>query len=307
MITSLRAFLVAFLVGVGALSAVSAPMLAQVKTPADSSRCDSVVAAAKVDSVPIGIFLSVGRLDGLLEPERAGTIVADIAAAFAPPRPFRLSVFSGPVRMRMFVPVTTDTAPDLRAPTVTGAYRFVAEKNGAVRSIMTSRGSLVTNFDSAAKTAIHAGGLVAGALSPPDDDDSMRVEVRFSTDSTVGSIRILSAYFPRMPVVDAVPRRTNPPAIFPEDEKADSTAAGDVVLRFVVDGTGTPVLGTAEAVRASSISFLRAAVTALPTQRFAPATIHGCTVSQRVDYPFSFVLPASDDDGGRSRERSIRH
>jgi TonB family protein len=94
-----------------------------------------------------------------------------------------------------------------------------------------------------------------------------------------------------MPVIDAMPRRDNPPAAFPEDEKADSVTSGEVVLRFVVDRTGTPDLATIELVRATSLSFARAAVMALPSQRFEPATIRGCAVAQAVDYSFGFVLP----------------
>jgi outer membrane biosynthesis protein TonB len=119
----------------------------------------------------------------------------------------------------------------------------------------------------------------------------MRVDVRLSTDSTADARRMIVATFPRMPVIDAMPRRDNPPAAFPEDERADSVTSGEVVLRFVVDRTGTPDLATIELVRATSLSFARAAVMALPSQRFEPATIRGCAVAQAVDYSFGFVLP----------------
>jgi outer membrane biosynthesis protein TonB len=114
--------------------------------------------------------------------------------------------------------------------------------------------------------------------------------VRFSTDSTIDGHRIIAATFPRMPVVDAVPKRDNPPPAFPEDEKADSVTSGEVVLRFVVDRSGTPDLATIELVRATSLSFAKAAVIALPSQRFEPATIRGCAVAQVIDYSFSFVV-----------------
>jgi len=128
-------------------------------------------------------------------------------------------------------------------------------------------------------------------LVPPDDDDSMSVDIRMSTDSSVDARRMIAATFPRMPVSDAIPRRDNPPAQFPEDEKADSVTAGEAVLRFVVDPAGVPNLATIELVRATSLSFARAAIVALPLQRFAPATIRGCPVAQAIDYSFSFVLP----------------
>jgi hypothetical protein len=153
------------------------------------------------------------------------------------------------------------------------------------------RASLVPGFDSAAVAAILDMGTFHDILVPPEGDDSMRVDVRLSTDSTADARRMIVATFPRMPVIDAMPRRDNPPAAFPEDERADSVTSGEVVLRFVVDRTGMPDMTTIELVRATSLSFARAAVIALPSQRFEPATIHGCAVAQAVDYSFGFVLP----------------
>jgi len=103
----------------------------------------------------------------------------------------------------------------------------------------------------------------------------------------------VDADFPRMPVVDAVPFRNNPPAAFPEVEKLDSASRGEVVLRFVVDRAGLPAMETIEVVRATAMTFLRAALTVLPDQRFTPARINGCAVAQEIYYPFSFVMPAS--------------
>jgi hypothetical protein len=118
----------------------------------------------------------------------------------------------------------------------------------------------------------------------------MRVDVRISTDSSADARRMIVATFPRMPVIDAVPKRDNPPPVFPEDERADSVTAGEAVLRFVVDRSGMPDMTTIELVRATSLSFARAAIIALPSQRFEPATIRGCAVGQAIDYSFSFVL-----------------
>jgi hypothetical protein len=66
-----------------------------------------------------------------------------------------------------------------------------------------------------------------------------------------------------------------------------------VVLRIVVDQSGGLAPGTIEVSRATNLDFLRAALTSLPAQRFAPATIRGCPVAQAVEYSFSFVLPES--------------
>jgi hypothetical protein len=258
----------------------------------DTSRCDSIVAAAGVDTVPVAIFLAVRRIDGAALPVMQAEMIADyIRAAFLPPSPFRLTTFSGPARMRVLRRVASDTASDLRAPMITGVYRFSASKRAVPIMPRIMRASLIPGFDSAAVAAILDMGTFHDILVPPEGDESMRVDVRLSTDSTADARRMIVATFPRMPVIDAMPRRDNPPAAFPEDERADSVTSGEVVLRFVVDRTGTPDLATIELVRATSLSFARAAVMALPSQRFEPATIRGCAVAQAVDYSFGFVLP----------------
>jgi hypothetical protein len=58
-----------------------------------------------------------------------------------------------------------------------------------------------------------------------------------------------------------------------------------------------------EVARATSIAFLRAALASLPTQRFAPARIHGCPVAQVVDYSFSFVQPDTKPPGATPESR----
>ncbi|HEX8945031.1 MAG TPA: energy transducer TonB [Gemmatimonadaceae bacterium] len=262
------------------------------RQPVDASRCDSIVAAARVDSVPVAVFLAVRRIDGAALPLAQAELIADyVRAAFVPPSPFRLTTFSGPARMRVLRPVMSDTTVDLRAPTVTGVYRFTATRQPGPIAPAIMRASLIPGFDSAAVVAIRGASGLRNVLVPPDDEDSMRVDVRISTDSSADARRMIAATFPRMPVIDAVPRRDNPPAAFPEDEKADSVTTGEVVLRFVVDRAGLPNMATIELVRATSLSFARAAIVALPSQRFQPATIHGCAVAQAIDYSFSFVLP----------------
>jgi hypothetical protein len=258
----------------------------------DAARCDSIVLAAKADSAPAALFLSAARIDaGELSPEQANLIASHIGAAFVTPKPFRLTVFTGPARMRTLRQLGADTTGELRAPTLSGIYRFTANAQGAVTSARTARASLMPGFDSAAVVAIHDVAFIPDLLVPPDHDDSMTVEVRFATDSMPGARRLTAGYFPRMPVVDAVPERANPAAIFPEEAKRDSVTTGQVVLRFVVDRSGAPALETIEIVRATSLPFVRAAIAALPLQRFTPATIHGCAVAQLIDYSFTFLLP----------------
>jgi hypothetical protein len=261
--------------------------------PADSARCDSIVASARVDSVRVGLFVSVARTDrGELESRGAAAIAQAVGIAFIPPHPFRLSVFSGPARTRLLRPMGSDSTAELRPPTLTGVYRFTAARRGVPTNMQTVRASLMPGFDSAARLAI-VSAVDAHMVAPPSDEDSMRVQVRFSSDSTSGAYRLFSADFPRLPIVDAVPKRENPPPVFPEDEKGDSTVTGEVVFRFVVDRDGLPAMETVELVRATSFSFAAAAFMVLPKQLFAPATIHGCSVAQRVDYPFTFAAPSS--------------
>jgi len=263
---------------------------AQEATPS-TARCDSIVAASRADSVAAALFLSVVRVDdGELSGPDGNSIVHAIAAAFIAPRPFRLSVFNGPVLTRILRARTSDTTSELQTPTVTGVYRVNVTKAAAITRLQVVRASLMPGFDSAAVAAIQAAATLH-ELASPAPDDSMRVEVRFSTDSLSGARRLISATFPRMPIVNTTPLRDNPPPIFPEEEKGDSTTTGDVLLRFVVDRDGKPFMETVELVRATSLSFVRAALAILPKQKFTPATIHGCAVSQRVDYPFTFAAP----------------
>jgi TonB family protein len=261
----------------------------------DTARCDAVIAAARVDSLGVGLFLAAHRADGPpLDPAQERQIVVSVGPAFQAPRPLRLNVFSGPGLTRSLRLIAADTATALRAPTITGVYRITATDSG-VAAVTVIRASLVRGFDSAAVDAIRTGAIANPAFVAPWGEDTMRVDISFSTDSSTGARRLVSASFPRMPVVDAAPLPGNKPAEFPEAAKADSVAGGEVVLRFVVGRDGTPDFDTIELVRASGHpAFTRAALRALAAHRFRPATIHGCAVAQQIDYAFNFSLP---DDG----------
>lgn len=255
----------------------------------DTTHCDSIVAAARVDSVEAGLFVSASRVTGAeLTAARVDRILSAVGTAFEPPRPFRLTVFGGDVQMRTLRPRTRSRAP-LRAPVLRGVYRVYTIRKGLDRVALV-RSALMPGFDSAAIEAIRWGGD-AGVLVPPRGEDSVALDIRFSSDSTAGARRIVMAVFPRMPVVDALPALDNPAPEFPDDERADSTTYGEVVFRLVVDRAGEPMMETVEVLRAASISFVRAAVKVLPKRRFVPATIHGCPVAQEVEYPMTFVLP----------------
>lgn len=253
-------------------------------------RCDSVVAKARVDSVPSAMFVSIKRTDG---GEWIGNedlqLLTTIAGVFKPPIPFRLNVFAGPAVTRTLRLRGADTASALRAPTVTGVYRVVADSAGTVKSIRIARVSLMPGFDSAVVSAIEQAATIKQLFKP--DGDSLRIEVRFSTDSTPGARRLFGATFPRFPVVDARPSPNNPMPAFPDSDRIAGTTSGEIVARFVVNRAGDPIGETIEIIRGNSIGFAREALTVFSAQRFTPATIHGCAVAQRIDYPFTFVLP----------------
>jgi TonB family protein len=271
------------------VATVAMALAAHAQTPGQV-RCDSIIAAARVDTVPVALFVRVERMDGAFPATLSRRIAQGVASAFVAPRPFRISVFAGGSQLRAFRRLAPDTVGELRAPTVTGVYRYTTTRDGLKRPVETVRTSLVPGLDSAIADAITFASTFDDARAIPDGD-SMRVDVRVATDSSAGALRFVTATFPRMRVVDAVPRRDNPAAEFPESAREDSISTGEVVLRFVVLSSGDIGAATIEVSRATNLDFLRSALKTLPAQRFSPATIHGCPVSQLVDYAFSFVQP----------------
>ncbi len=262
------------------------------QTVPDSIECERIVATARVDSALVGLFIAARRTDGEMPRQFERHIALSVGAMFSAPVPLRLSVFSGPARLHILRPVDGDTTTDLRAPTITSIVRVTAVRGDTAVDVSVVRRSLVIGFDSAVMAAVHNVARVPGAFLQEKGDDTMRVDIRVSTDSIDGAQRIISASFPRLPVVDAVPLR-NPPAVFPDEAKADSLDRGEVVFRLIVGQSGEVDLSTIEVLRATSLSFVRAALQALPQQRFRPAKVKGCPVAQEIDYPFAFVLPGS--------------
>jgi hypothetical protein len=258
---------------------------------ADSTRCDSIVFASRQDSVRTALYVSVRTISAETSDEFRRHMATAIATVFTPPKPFRVSVFSGPSQMRTIRRLGAADETELRAPVVTGVYRLSTAQTDSVPRPEVLRASLVVGFDSAAVEAIRAAAALREIFQPPAGIPSMTIEARFATDSQPDAVKFVEAMFPRMPVVDAVPKAGNPRPKFPFGALEDETRRNDVVLSFVVDRTGVPALETVEVVRATSLLFLRAALEALPLQRFTPATVKGCAVAQLVSYPFVFVLP----------------
>ena len=266
---------------------------------ADDLHCDSVVAAARADTVSKGLFLALKRVDGGdLATGQITDMLLLVGAAFVPPKPFRLTVFAGPVLTPSLRRLGANADPVLRSPTLTGGYRVKLGSDGAFTSIETIRASLMPGFDSAAMLAIRTAGETKGLFAPRDGTPSATIDFRFGSDTisepgwTVR--RLVTATFPRMPVNDAGILTTSGSGDLPQAERREGFPA-ETVLRFVIDRQGVPIMETLEIVRGTSIDFVRAALTALGKQRFIPAQIRGCTVAQLVEFPFT--LPPLSPSG----------
>ena len=268
-------------------------------TRASDARCDSIVASARVDTVSSGLFLSVKRVDG---GELSTVQIADMllmtGAAFVPPTPFRLTVFTGPALTPSFRRRSAKANPVLRSPTLTGGYRVKVGADGAFSRLETIRASLMPGFDSAALVAIKAAGDSKGLFVPLDGTGSATIDFRFATDSGGGpgwtAQRLVRTILPRMPVTDATVEPASASADLPQSERREGVPA-ETVLRFVVDRAGEPIMETLEIVRGTSLDFVRGALTALGKQHFAPARIKGCAVAQLVEFPF--ILPPLSPSG----------
>jgi TonB family protein len=283
-----------WLVALGAMLVVSRSVRAQATV--DTANCEKIVSAAQVDSTTVGLYVSARGVNEDLSAEDARRLELAVGAVFMAPTPLRLSVFTGPGRLHILRLLGGDTTADLRAPTITSTTRLMTVRGDTGIRMTLLRRSLVIGFDSAVISAIRLSSvLLRGMLVPQDGADSLRVDIRVSTDSLEGE-RLGSANFPRLPVVDAMPLSA-PPLAFPAEAKADSLDRGEVVLRMVINRDGIPDPSTVEVVRASAVSFVRAALQALPKQRFRPAKVKGCPVAQEIDFPFAFVLPDSSPSG----------
>lgn len=229
----------------------------------------------------------VYRLDAgpALADDEGERIVTRLVQSFVAPRPLRLSVFDGPASMRGLRRSGSDTVSEARAPNVTGVYALSEGADGSVRPEVL-RSSLLIGVDSSMLRAISAADDVWRGLRK-EMGGLPRLRIRLSNDSIVGAHALAYARFPRMRVHDAAPL-PSPAPTFPADARADSLDHGEAVLRFIVDRDGQPALETVELVRASALPFARAALVALNSQRFSPATIGGCPVAQVVEFPFIF-------------------
>jgi hypothetical protein len=268
------------------LFVVAGPLRAQDSTTA---ACDSVIAAAKVDLVSAGIFLSVQQLAGTAPEAQVHRILINVANELVPPRPFKLNVFAGPPLVRSLRPLGVDTMRVVRPVIVTGIYRATVQGGDSVPQVVVLRRSLIEGFDGAVVKAIRAASSVPGIFTA-STGSPMTIDLSFTSDSVAGAQRLFTGEFPRMSVKDAMARADNPAAPYPRD----STVAEEpvtVMLRFVVGPDGRVVPGTVEVERLAPLAFIKAAYESLDRQRFVPATVNGCPVAQQVDYPFAFLPP----------------
>ena len=261
--------------------------------------CDSVLRAARHDSVSVTARTYLLRRDGeVLTPRARSLLTETILAHFTAPNPLQLPVFSaGPVRMPMLrVEHLEGDSIVYRAPVLYGVYDFSLLRNGGVSKVTVAVPTLAPEFDSKIVAAI----LGATSDSTPAvvtralDVDSVPLELRVSTGPEDTRLRVPSeplfrAYFPQLRMVDAKPLGTNQPPVYPEEER-DNGDDGEVALRVVVDAQGVPLVATLEVLHATSPAFALAAARALARYRFAAAHVASCGVPQVIEIPFWFSL-----------------
>lgn len=270
---------------------LAAPIAARAQSTGptmDIATCDSLLAAARVDTVPVTFYAGLDALitSGLSRSARI-RLLSEILGSLQMPKPFRLSVFSSGVPSTRALRRIGAAGPGARTPTVTGVYRFwlkshVTTVESPVAGTAVVRPSLVPGLDSA----------VLGALAKTNvvTESDMILQLRITTESTDDAEPLSTTAFPRVRIVDAVPLSSNPSPVFPPEEKL-AGREGEVVLRFVVDRNGQPVESTTEVVRGTSAPFVTAAVELVPRLRFDPAhVVAGCPVAQVVEYPVAFSL-----------------
>lgn len=285
--------------GAALLGSSSPPMAHGQVLPVVAPRCDSIIQAARADSIEVTARAYLLRRDGDLLTARARSLlVSTLFAHFTAPAPLRVPIFSaGPVRMRMLrVEHLGADSVAMREPELYGVYDFSLLRSGSVSKVTVAVPSLAPEFDSRVVEAILASTADSVLAIVPEalDLDSIPLELRITTGPEDTRVRvppakIFSALFPRIRVVDAKPLATNVPPVYPEDER-DEGLDGEVMLRVVVDPAGAPLVATLEVLHATSDVFALAAARALAQYRYAPAHVGSCPVAQVVEVPFWFSL-----------------
>ncbi|HKW08865.1 MAG TPA: energy transducer TonB [Gemmatimonadaceae bacterium] len=288
-------------IGLGSMlfaSAVPRSASAQSDRVAQPS-CDSVLRAARVDSVEVTARAYLVRRDGEILPPRVRTLLLEsFVEYFKPPKPLQLPVFSpAPTALRMLRPehLSGDSVSQ-REPMLYGVYDFSLLRSGVISRVIASVPSMTPAFDASVLAALNAmiadsiAALVTGAL----DVDAVALELRITTGPSDSRFRVppatvFRATFPRLKMVDAKVSGVAPLAEYPDDERDDGLD-GEVLLHVVIDVSGAAVIPTMEVVHATSPSFALAAARTLARYHFTPAHVGTCPVPQVIEVPFWFSL-----------------
>jgi TonB family protein len=282
------------------LLACTAPGIAGGQNAARATAsCDSVLLAARVDSVAVTARAYLVSRDGTVLPPRARKLLLEsILSHFTPPQPLHLPVFAaGPAPMRMLRPerLSDDTVP-MREPVLYGVYDFTILRSGVVTQVLPSVRTMAPDFDERVAAAISAAAVdsIPAEVARGLGADAIQLELRISTgpaDSRfrVPPVTLFSAIFPRLRLVDATTVGVKPLAAYPEDERDDGRD-GEVLLRVVIDATGAALVPTLEIEHATSSAFALAAARTVARYHFAPAHVGKCNVPQVIEIPFWFSL-----------------
>jgi hypothetical protein len=207
------------------LGLAGASRLAAQPAAGAGASCDSVLRAARADSMAISARAYLARRDGEILPSRARLLLAQaILGRFEPPQPLRLPVFgAGPAQLRILRRETLgDDSLTIREPVVYGAYTFRIRRSGGVDGIATTIPTMVPGFDERVMAAIRSAGadsamaLVGHAL----EDDSLVLDLRITTGPEDSRLRVppatlFVATFPRLRLVDAKPVTPVPLPAYP--------------------------------------------------------------------------------------------
>gem|GEM_PF-4063338 len=267
--------------------------------------CDQL--PAPDDTVETTVYLSLDAplLARPLPPGYADSVLRALAGVFVAPQPVQSPVFGTTGGARVPAPVATQgpLPPEVPLhPTVNGEVEFTLDQAGYVSRVLLTTATLSRALDERL-TAL------------PARAESLHVfPVREGPVSLAGGIRFFAALGTVHPVgVPSVPLFVLRVPQWRQAELAQRTSAapeaGDaasggpggvseaarhredsVVVQFVVDEIGHPVLSTVQLVDAHYRAFARAALESLRQSTFMPASIDGCAVKQVALESYHFMI-----------------
>ena len=265
---------------------------------ASSLHCDSVLRAARVDSVATEVRAYLLRKDGeAIPPVARRDVMALLRTYLELPSPLQLPVFGpGPARLRMLRPerLEGDAAP-VRAPILYGVYAFQLRR-GLSATVRVEVPTLAPGVDSSIVRAIHALGAdsVVTRVLRSMRRDAVDFQLRLTSGAPdrrlrVPSDNIFTGVFPRVRMNDAYPDADNLAPEYPLLERVEGSD-GEVLVRVVIDADGMPMIPTAEVLHSTSPLFSLSALRSLAAYTFTPAQVGSCPVPQAIEIPFWFSL-----------------